>query len=79
MLARLGPGQYFGEMALLENSPRTATVRCLSALDTLSVPKREFGMLTAYLPALRESFEAVARDRASRPKPVTEGAPSLQP
>jgi NADH dehydrogenase len=63
VLARLGCGQYFGEMALLENRQRNATVRSLSHLDVMSVPKREFGLLAAYLPGLRQSVEAAARAR----------------
>jgi NADH dehydrogenase len=64
LLARLGPGEYFGEMALLKKGARGATVRCLAPMDALSVPKREFGMLTAYLPQVRESLEAVMDQRA---------------
>lgn len=67
VVARLGPGEYFGEVALLEHEPRNATVRCASPMNTVSIPKREFGTLAAYLPALRESFEAVARRRREPP------------
>lgn len=62
-LALLGPGEYFGEMALLNQTTRNATVRCLESLDVLSIHKREFSLLAANLPALRESFEQVIKQR----------------
>ncbi len=62
-LALLGPGEYFGEMALLNQTTRNATVRCLESLDVLSIHKREFSVLAANLPAMRESFEQVMKQR----------------
>lgn len=38
----LGPGQYFGELALLDGSPRGASVTALSALSMLVLGQREF-------------------------------------
>jgi NADH dehydrogenase len=64
-LAKVGPGEYFGEMALLSAAPRNATVRCVEAMDVLSIPKREFGMLSANLPDLRSSFERVMTLRSA--------------
>jgi NADH dehydrogenase len=64
VLARLGAGEYFGEMALLDETVRNATVRCVAPMNTLSLPKREFGALTASLPELRASFDHVGRRRA---------------
>jgi NADH dehydrogenase len=63
VLAQLGSGEYFGEMALLNKTTRNATVRCLEPLDVLSIPKREFSVLAANLPAMRESFEQVMKQR----------------
>jgi NADH dehydrogenase len=65
-LAELGPGESFGEMALLNETTRTATVRCLEAMDVLSLPKGDFTALTSNLPDLRASFEGVmeAREKA---------------
>jgi NADH dehydrogenase len=65
VLAQLGPGQCFGEMALLQQTTRNATVRCVSALDVLSLPKREFAVLAAHLPDLRSSFERMAKQRTA--------------
>ena len=59
LLAALGPGEYFGEMALLNQTTRNATVRCEEPLDVISIHKREFSVLAAHLPAMRESFEKV--------------------
>lgn len=62
-LAQLGPGEYFGEMALLNQTTRNATVRCVTPLDVLSIHKREFSVLAANLPAMRSSFEQVMAQR----------------
>jgi CRP-like cAMP-binding protein len=52
-------------MALLNKTVRNATVRCVEALDVLSLPKREFGLLAGNLPELRRSFESVMERRTS--------------
>jgi len=66
-LGRLGPGDWFGEMALLNQTTRGATVRCVEAMDALSLPKRDFTVLAANLPELRESFERVMATRRAAP------------
>jgi NADH:ubiquinone reductase (H+-translocating) len=60
----LGPGEYFGEMALLGRDPRSAGTRALSALDVLVLPASDFSALAEGLGAFRGEFEAIARSRA---------------
>jgi NADH dehydrogenase len=67
LLGRLGPGDWFGEMALLQKTTRSATVRCTGAMDALSLPKGEFAVLAANLPELRRSFEQVVEARQAAP------------
>jgi NADH dehydrogenase len=74
VLARLRAGEYFGEMALLNSTPRTATVRCAVAMDALSIPKHEFNALAANLPELREAFAAVAARRSAELPAASERA-----
>ena len=64
-LAELGPGSYFGEMALLVEgqATRVAGVRAIEPLDVLSVPKHDINALVDHLPALRESFDHVIKQR----------------
>jgi NADH dehydrogenase len=69
VLAQLGPGQCFGEMALVNMVKRNATVRCTAAMDVLSLPKKEFAVLAANLPDLRRSFEKLAGERADTAAP----------
>jgi NADH:ubiquinone reductase (H+-translocating) len=62
----LRAGEFFGEMAILNGNVRSSTVRCKTAMDALSLPKREFGLLTANLPQLKSSFEKVKHQREER-------------
>jgi NADH:ubiquinone reductase (H+-translocating) len=60
----LGPGEYFGEMALLGRQPRSATTRALTALDLLVLPGSDFTALANSLGEFRGEFEQIARSRA---------------
>jgi NADH dehydrogenase len=60
----LGPGEYFGEMALLGREARSATARALTPLDLLVLPASDFSALAASLPEFRRGCEEIARRRA---------------
>jgi NADH dehydrogenase len=62
-------------MALLNQTTRGASVRCVEAMDALSLPKRDFTVLTANLPELRESFERVMAARRAAPSPKGDPIP----
>lgn len=50
--ARLGPGEFFGEMSLLDGGPRSATVEADSDMRLLVVGRREFWALLESAPPL---------------------------
>jgi len=75
IVARLSSGQYFGEMALLNRAPRNATVRCVEAMDVLSIEKGDFTSLIAHLDQLRDQFQETARERLEAPRHETADAP----
>ena len=41
-IARLGAGDFFGEIALLTDAPRTASVRCVEATVLLALDRDSF-------------------------------------
>ena len=66
VVASLGPGDYFGEMALLGDRPRNATVRTLSDCEFAVLGKENFLHMVGLLPATKEAVLATVRERAMR-------------
>ena len=64
VVARLGAGELFGEMALLNQTTRNATIRCAKPMNVWSLPKADLALLAEGMPDLRRSLEAL-RDRRS--------------
>ena len=63
MLARLGPGEFFGEVGLIKNKPRTATVTAISDVELLSISKQSFDQLTKDHPEMVSLLEQTIEKR----------------
>ncbi len=63
-LARLGPGAFFGEMAVLNNEPRTATVAAIAEVSCLEFEKEGVLAVLADYPRVREVLGVVGLRRA---------------
>jgi putative ABC transport system ATP-binding protein len=55
-VARLGPGDFFGEVALISGEPRNATVVAQSAVDTYVLGKTDFETALATSPSFRDQL-----------------------
>jgi CRP-like cAMP-binding protein len=62
-LRTLGPGESFGEIALINGSPRTATVKTRTSVNVLTVDRDAFNALFASLPELRGFFQRLVTER----------------
>jgi hypothetical protein len=64
VLASLHSGQYFGEMALIADAPRNATVRAITPVELAVLGKRNFIDMMKLLPVTEESILGTVRTRA---------------
>ena len=62
-IATLGPGQYFGELALLDRAPRNATVVSETPMTLLVLGQREFSGILDEVPALSHKLLAAMAAR----------------
>ncbi len=64
----LGPGDFFGEMALLSGAPRSADVTAIDYGQLLTLDREDFDRFVARHPDLREKLDDVAdrRDEENR-------------
>jgi NADH dehydrogenase len=64
-VATLGPGDHFGEGALLREAPRSASIKAEQTLDVLMMPRASFGQLTGHLEVLRDALQRSVQGRQS--------------
>ncbi|MGI8549309.1 MAG: ABC transporter transmembrane domain-containing protein, partial [Dehalococcoidia bacterium] len=76
VLAVLGSGNYFGEIALLRDVPRTATVRARTAVQLLSLDKEKLSSLLESIPGLRRQLEAAFEERGAAVRLLKAPAPA---
>jgi CRP/FNR family cyclic AMP-dependent transcriptional regulator len=72
LLSTLGPGEFLGEIALIDGAPRTATARAKGPIRVMVVGRAGFHNLMEEFPSIRTSvLQALAkRIRQNEPSPV---------
>jgi nitric-oxide synthase len=60
VLSQLLPGQFFGELAILNDTPRTATVHAVEDLETVSLDGEWFRTALRQTPALRSLMDSLS-------------------
>jgi CRP-like cAMP-binding protein len=62
-VATLGPGSHFGELALLDRRPRSASVVSETAMDVLVLSQRQFNSLLQSVPTISRKLLAALATR----------------
>lgn len=66
VVARLGPGDFFGEIAIMEGDRRTATVVAASPVRVAVMLPRDFDEMRAEMPAVAAKIQQAAIERMPR-------------
>jgi CRP-like cAMP-binding protein len=65
VLAELGPGDFFGEIALLEEDRRTATVIAEEPMRAIVMTRRDFREMQDEMPSVAAKIRQAVEDRRS--------------
>jgi NADH:ubiquinone reductase (H+-translocating) len=63
----VGPGSVFGEIALMKDRPRTATIRARTAMSLASVERDAFHTLVAHFPGVRDAMDQILAGHVTMP------------
>jgi len=69
---KMGPGDFFGEMALLSGQPRSADVTALDFCKLLTLSRRDFRELLRRYPGMRAPIAAIAKERSETNRLIKE-------
>ena len=78
-LARLGTNEYFGEMSLLTGEPRSATVKALTSVEVINVPKEALEPVLKAKPELSDKLAQIIADRRARTEALIDSRRSPSP
>ena len=62
-IAEIGPGDFFGEIGLIETERRTATVVATQPMELIVMFQREFKQMEQEMPAVADRIRAAIRAR----------------
>jgi CRP/FNR family transcriptional regulator, cyclic AMP receptor protein len=65
-VATLGPGSYFGEMAVLDGGPRIATIQAMTSTFTLELPPSSLSRILRHDPSVVRAMEVELCDRLAQ-------------
>jgi CRP-like cAMP-binding protein len=65
VIRSLGRGEYFGEIALIADAPRSATIRTVSTVELAVLGKRNFLNMMRLLPTTEEAILQTVQERAT--------------
>ena len=69
-IAELGPGEFFGEMALIDQDRRNATVRALSPMKVLVMTRSSFRTIDRSMPEVHSAVVDAIKARRATPQPA---------
>ena len=68
VIRELGPGDFFGEIALLEEHRRTASVIAKTPMRLVIMHRREFRRMAEAMPRVAEQVREAIRERMPEPR-----------
>jgi CRP-like cAMP-binding protein len=63
MVGRIGPGEFFGEIALITNHPRSATIAALMPTQLIQIDRKAINEVIAHDPSALTTLLSFIRDR----------------